>query len=257
MLDAQGLQARIATLAARPGLAPADQQMLASVRGQIDQLATLESTLETRDAERATLVAQQRLLGGQTAEAERRVIALRQSIVPDDKFDRIASEVRALQRTSPLNVGTTLVQLHPTFMSTVLVLLMGLLGAILYLFPAYMSRANPVTFAEIAVRSIFGMCTALAFYIVANATLAGFSFVPTSPGSTTLNSGVSINPFTVSLIGIVAGVMADDIARWIKNRGGELFGGGAAAPAATTTANTQDGDASFTGVNPHGGPGAV
>lgn len=253
LLDAPALQGRIAALAARTDLAPADQQSLAALRGEVDELIALEDSLGARDAERVTLAAQQRLLGGQVAEADRRIIALRQAVAPHDQFGRILNEVRALDRTSPLHIGTTLVQLHPTVMSTVLVLLMGLLGAILYLFPAYMSRANPVTFAEIAVRSIFGMVTALAFYIVANATLAGFSFVPTSQGGATLNSAAAINPFTVSLIGIIAGIMADDIARWIRNRGSELFGG--AAPAATTTtANTQDGDASFAGVNPHGGP---
>lgn len=254
LLDTPQLEGRVQSLAARTDLAPSDQQSLAAVRGQLEQLETIEASLGDRDADRVTLNAQVRLLGGQVAEADRRIIALRQAVAPNDQFERILSEVRALDRTSPLHVGTTLVQLHPTFMSTVLVLLMGLLGAILYLFPAYMSRVNPVTFAEIAMRSIFGMVTALAFYIVANATLAGFSFVPTTQGGTTLNSGATINPFTVSLIGIIAGIMADDIARWIRNRGSELFGGAPAGAAATTTANTQDGDTSFTGVNPHGGP---
>jgi hypothetical protein len=135
---------------------------------------------------------------------------------------------------------------------------MGLLGAILYLFPAYMSRANPVTFAEIAVRSIFGMVTALAFYIVANASISGLAFVP---GGTT-ETATAINPFTVSLIGIVAGIMADDIAKWIQRRGSEILGGtpGVPAPAPSAApapssglAHTADAGPGA-GVNPHGGP---
>lgn len=259
LMDAPALEGRIAQLAGRPNLPPEDQQAIASLRGQVQQLGQLEEQLSEGDAERATLVAQQRLVGGQVAEADRRIFALKQTVVPNyEQYDIIHSEVVALINTSPLGVGAGLVQMHPTFMSTVLVLLMGALGAILYLFPAYMSRANPVTFAEIIVRLIFGMCTALAFYIVANATLAGFSFVP---GQAAQGAAAMLNPFTVALIGIIAGVMADDIARWIKNRGSELFGAGGPATTATTTTatttTTQTVDPGFTGVNPHGGPPEV
>lgn len=257
LLDAPALEGRIQALAARPNIPPADQAAVAALRGQVAQLGQMEESLSGHDMQRVGLVAQQRLVGGQVAEADRRIFALKQSVVPNyEQYDLIHSEVSALMRTSPLHIGEALVQTHPTFMSTVLVLLMGALGAILYLFPAYMSRANPVTFAEIIVRMIFGMCTALAFYIVANATLAGFSFVPGQTASGT-GTAAMLNPFTVSLIGIIAGVMADDIARWIKNRGSELFGGAAPTPPATTTAVTQDGDATFSGVNPHGGPPPV
>lgn len=251
LLDAPALADRVSSLAARH-LAPNDQQAVAALSGQVQHLNTLAGTVGERDAQRTTLVAQQRLVGTQVAEADRRIFALKQSVVPNyEQYDIIRSEVVALMNTSPLGIGAALVQTHPTFMSTLLVLLMGALGAILYLFPAYMSRTNPVTFAEIIVRMVFGMCTALAFYIVANATLAGFSFVP---GQAAQGSAAMLNPFTVSLIGIIAGVMADDIARWIKNRGSELFGGQvAAAPPPATTATTSSVDPGFTGVNPHGG----
>lgn len=252
LMDAPALESRIAQLAARPNLPPEDQTQIAALRGQVQQLGELEEQLTDGDEQRAVLVSQQRLVGGQVAEADRRIFALKQTVVPNyEQYDIIHSEVVALINTSPLGIGAGLVQMHPTFMSTVLVLLMGALGAILYLFPAYMSRANPVTFAEIIVRMIFGMCTALAFYIVANATLAGFSFVP---GQAAQGAAAMLNPFTVALIGIIAGVMADDIARWIKNRGSELFGGAAPAASTTTTATTQSVDAGFSGVNPHGGP---
>jgi hypothetical protein len=112
-----------------------------------------------------------------------------------------------------------------------------------------------VTFAEIAVRSIFGMVTALAFYIVANASVAGLAFIP---GGQQADMATAMNPFTVSLIGIVAGIMADDIARWIQRRGSELLGGTPGTPAAppaaaTGLAHTADAGPGA-GVNPHGGP---
>jgi hypothetical protein len=173
-----------------------------------------------------------------------------------EHYDRLRSEALALVATSPLGLGAALVQAHPTVMSTVLVLLMGLLGAILYLFPAYMSRPTPVTFAEIGVRSLFGMVTALAFYIVANASIAGLAFVPGGAGG---EAATAVNPFTVSLIGIVAGIMADDIAKWIHRRGGELLGaGGAPQTPASSPASARPGVGSDAGpgagVNPHGGP---
>src|SRR5262249_50380503 len=134
-------------------------------------------------------------------------------------------------------------------LSIALVILMGALGALLYLFPAYLTRPVPVTMAEIVVRLIFGACSALAFYVLANAGVAAFSLSSDAHQATT---SASLTPFTVSLIGIIAGVTAEDIAKWIQDRGRGIFqqGGQAATQAAAQV------DAGFTGVNPHGGPGA-
>lgn len=220
-LSANALNTRVMGLASRPGLAPTDQQTVTSLRGQVATLAELEGNLNARDAQRRELVARERLVGGQVAEADRRVFALQQSVVPDhQQYGRVRSEVMALREMSPLGLGATIAQGHPAFVSTILVLMMGALGAILYLFPAYLTRPEPVTFAEIIVRLIFGMCTALAFYVVANATIAGFSL---SGDAQQAGTSGSLNPFTVSLIGIVAGVLAEDIAQWIKNRGKDVF----------------------------------
>jgi predicted nucleic acid-binding Zn-ribbon protein len=220
-LEASELNTRVMALAGRPGLSPSDQQNVASLRGQVTQLAELESGLEARDTQRRELVARERLVGGQVAEADRRVFALQQSVVPNyEQYGRVRGEVFALRNMSPLGAGAFIAQGHPAFVSTVLVLLMGALGAILYLFPAYLTRVEPVTFAEIIVRLIFGMCVALAFYVVANATIAGFSLTPDARQAGT---SASLNPFTVSLIGIVAGVLAEDIAKWIQERGKGVF----------------------------------
>jgi hypothetical protein len=74
--------------------------------------------------------------------------------------------------------------------------------------------------AEIAVRLIFGMCAALAFYVLANAAIAGFSI---GAGVTQATTSSLLNPFTVSLVGIVAGVLSEDIAKWIQDRGRGIF----------------------------------
>jgi hypothetical protein len=249
--SAQGLSQRINTLAGRSGLAPADQQAVASLRTQVGALAEQEEALDDRGAERAELVTRQRLVGGQVAEANRRVFALQQSVVPDyEHYTRIRGEAYALKNLSPLGVSAFLAQGHPALLSTMLVLLMGALGALLYLFPAYLNRAVPVTMAEIVVRLIFGMCAALAFYVLANAAIAGFAIASNVQQATT---AASLNPFTVSLVGIIAGVMSEDIAKWIQDRGRGIFQQGGVSAAAAPPA---DGGATFSGVNPHGGPNA-
>ncbi len=248
-ISAQGLSQRINTLIGRAANLPAtDQQAVAELRSQVRQLASQEENLDERGAERSALVARQRLVGGQVAESNRRIFALQQSVVPDyEHFARVRGEAFALKKLSPLGIGAFLAQGHPTQLSMTLVLLMGALGSLLYLFPAYLNRPQPVTMAEIVVRLIFGMCAALAFYVLANAAIAGFSIASSVQQATTSSM---LNPFTVSLVGIVAGVLSEDIAKWIQERGRGIFTqGGAPAPAAAA-------DPEFTGINPHGGPSA-
>jgi hypothetical protein len=87
---------------------------------------------------------------------------------------------------------------------------------------------------------IFGMCAALAFYVLANAAIAGFSIASSVQQATTSSA---LNPFTVSLVGIVAGVLSEDIAKWIQDRGRGIFtqGGGPAAGAAGASAAASSG----------------
>jgi hypothetical protein len=246
--SAEGLSLRVNTLAARPGLAPAEQQSIASLRAQAEQLAAQEASLSETDSERAALVTRQRLVGGQVSEANRRIYALQQSVVPEyQHFARVRGEANALAALSPLGVSAFLAQGHPALLSTTLVLLMGALGALLYLFPAYLNRAVPVTMAEIAVRLIFGMCAAMALYVLANAAISSFSLG--GGGSQPAGTSAALNPFTVSLFGIVAGVMSEDIAKWIQDRGRGIFQQGGAANAAGVPDQG-------TAINPHGGPNA-
>jgi hypothetical protein len=234
-MSAQALSQRINTLASRPGLSAADQQNVAALTAQVNQLATQEESIDQTGAERATLAARQRALSGQVAESNRRIFALQQSVVPDyEHYGRVRSEAQSLAALSPLGVSAFLAQGHPALLSTLLVLLMGALGALLYLFPAYLNRPAPVTMAEIVVRLIFGMCAALAFYVLANAAIAGFSIASSVQQATTSSA---LNPFTVSLVGIVAGVLSEDIAKWIQDRGRGIFTQGQISSGATGAAN--------------------
>lgn len=233
-MSALALSQRVNALASRSGLSAADQQSVAALRTQAQQLTTQETALDDRGAERAALVARQRLVSGQVAESNRRIFALQQTVVPDyEHFERVRGEATALQNLSPLGVSAFLAQGHPALLSTILVLLMGALGSLLYLFPAYLNRPVPVTMAEIVVRLVFGMCAALAFYVLANAAIAGFSIASSVQQATT---SASLNPFTVSLVGIVAGVLSEDIAKWIQDRGRGIFQQAGAAALAEPTA---------------------
>jgi len=239
--SAQALTQRANSLAGRQGLAPADQQRVAQLRTQAQRLVEQEETLDEQDLQRSELASRQRLVRGQVQEADRRILALQASVVPDtDQFSRVSGEAEALTRMSLWRVSEGLAQGHPALLSTGLVLLMGSLGALLYLFPAYLNRLQPVTMAEIIVRIIFGMCAALAFYVLANAAIAGFSVASSTAQQPTTSS--ALNPFTVSLVGIVAGVLSEDIAKWIQERGrGFLTQGGAVTAvtnATTTTTST-------------------
>lgn len=238
--SARALSQRVDALAARRDLSPGDQQRVAQLRSQAQQLAEQEAAIEDLDVQRAQIAARQRLVDGQVAEANRRVLALQANVVPDsDQYARVRGEAEALRNMSPLGVSASLAQGHPALLSTLLVLLMGALGALLYLFPAYLNRAPPVTIAEIIVRIIFGMCAALAFYVLANAAIAGFSIASAVQQAATSSA---LNPFTVSLVGIVAGVMSEDIAKWIQDRSRGIFQqGGAPAVGAAAGAETPSG----------------
>jgi hypothetical protein len=224
----EALTQRLGALSRRAGLAPSAQERLVQAQSELQQLAGFEERVDELDGTRVELVARQRLLNGQVTEADRLQDGWRGSVIRSTaQFDRISAEADALRSMSPWGVSLSLAQGHPALLSTIVVLLMGALGSLLYLFPAYLNRPIPVTVAEIIVRLIFGMCAALAFYVLANAAVAGFSI----GGATSVDAVVTstaLNPFTVSLIGIVAGVLSEDIAKWIQDRGrGILTQGGA------------------------------
>jgi hypothetical protein len=253
------LTQRINALAALTALNPADRQTVASLRNDVQQLAQREVQQQQEGdatSRRAALSTRLALVSGQAQETDRQILALEQQVLPDnpEEFARVRSEAVALQSLSLFGASAFLAQGHPSLLSTMLVLLMGALGSLLYLFPAYLNRPQPVTMAEIAVRLIFGMCAALAFYVLANATISG---VAIASNATQASTASTLNPFTVSLIGIVAGVLSEDIAKWIQDRGRGIFtqGGASVTPAAPSPAASSD-DVTFSGVNPHGGPDA-
>lgn len=219
--DAVDVGQRLDRVSAQRARAPQVRDGVIAVRENLTKLADAELALRPKEAEVARLEAEKRRAAEFIRTSQMAIDGLKGQYGSD--FQRVRNEAHALVASTPFGLGGRIVEMHPTFLSTMLVLIMGALGALLYLFPAYLNRDNRIFFADIVVRLVFGMVVALAFYIVANATLAGFAFVP---GGDTGTAGASLNPFTVSLLGIIAGIMADDIASWILKRGRELLGGG-------------------------------
>src|SRR5262249_30532640 len=155
----------------QPGLSVDDTKRVAEMRMQVAELTTAEAPNVSTE-NRSTAI--QHLLDSsqpQQAAAPGALTALQQY----QAFSRVREERQALEVLSPWKVATHLSDAHPAQLSIALVMLMGALGALLYLFPAYLTRPVPVTVAEVLVRLIFGACAALSFYILANATVAGFS----------------------------------------------------------------------------------
>jgi hypothetical protein len=251
--SAAALGARVEALARISTLSADDQAKVAEMRTKIPELAAVQAQAQQAPAPNAAtpvvLQAQSdaqhsaaALLSGD-ADGSHTLLQQYQG------YSRVRTELAALHELSPWGIGSSLARAHPSQLSIALVMLMGALGALLYLFPAYLTRPVPVSMAEVVVRLIFGACAALAFYILANAGVAAFSLSSDSHQPTT---SAALNPFTVSLIGIIAGVMAEDIAKWIQDRGRGIFQQGGP----TVSQAAQAVDSGFTGVNPHGGPGA-
>lgn len=251
-------------LQADPGLLAEETRALADARTALDELNRMRAEAAEAASARDVVSDEVRVLHAELKVVEDRVLARDAGAVRN--FDQILAEVDSLNHTSPFGVALYLAQVHPAFLSTLLVCLAGALGSLMYLFPAWLTNQNQVSFDDIAVRMLFGMLTAFGFMIVANAanSLLGFGAVETPMPQP------SLNPFTIAGLGIIAGVMADDIAKWIHQRAVYLIRQGGAgriiaevenatvatsprlAGGAAGAVMVADGAGGL--VNPHGGP---
>lgn len=260
-LDAGALAQRISALAAVPELTEPDRAALAQTSKFLDamvlQAARAAEAATAQDRSREEIAYAQGLIGSSVARMQAQEGAF------TGNFDQIRAEIEALEKTSPYGMGLMLAQIHPAFLSTLLACLSGALGSIFYLFPAFMAGMKQVNLWQIMMRWLMGVTAAFVFMIVANAadSLLGFG------GATAAAPQPSLNPFTIAGLGLVAGVMSEDIAQWIHQRGVFLFSQGkvgqvvrgvekVSTPAASKPIVAPDGNSGLGGlVNPHGGPG--
>lgn len=262
------LEQRLARVAAAD-IPAEDGAQAQRLRAQLDEATRLFEQADAAAREQAAL-------GEQSAQLQALINTNLDAALNDEaqafagNFSQVRAEVESLVRTSPYGLALTLAEIHPVFLSTLLVCLSGALGSLLYLFPAYLSNEREISIEDIVVRMLFSMLTAFGFMVALNAA----NTVLALGGQETTGATASLNPFTVAGLGVIAGVMADDIAKWIRDRGVSFLGGGRAGgslvrdfgartPAASTpkpspavVARAQEVSASLGGMaNPHGGPG--
>src|SRR5205085_10393071 len=108
-------------------------------------------------------------------------------------------------------------------LTLLLVILMGVLGSTLQITHAYFMKNQVQTIGGYFQRITVGAMTALVIFIVAKAG------VPIIADASRLGGDASINPYFVSFLAIVSGLMSDNAVRSVQNQGARFFGADAAA----------------------------
>ena len=95
-----------------------------------------------------------------------------------------------------------------------LVISMGVLGSALHLLAVFvMNEKESMSFGEYPLRLAFGAVTAIVVYIIAK------SGLPVLADTTKIGGGAPINPYFISLLAIVSGLMSDRA--WIRYAGSQ------------------------------------
>jgi hypothetical protein len=116
-----------------------------------------------------------------------------------------------------------LVTTQPDILTLTLVLLMGILGSSLQMTYAFFKQHQIEKVGEYLLRVCVGAITALVIFIVAKAG------VPVIADASRLGGDAAINPYFVSFLAIISGLMSDNAVRSVQNQGARFFGADAAA----------------------------
>jgi hypothetical protein len=116
-----------------------------------------------------------------------------------------------------------LVTTQPDILTLTLVLLMGILGSSLQMTYAFFKQHQVEKLGEYMLRVCVGAITALVIFIVAKAG------VPVIADASRLGGDAAINPYFVSFLAIISGLMSDNAVRSVQNQGAKFFGADAAA----------------------------
>jgi hypothetical protein len=118
-------------------------------------------------------------------------------------------------------VGTgfyTLLTLRPDLLTLFLVLLMGILGSALQISHAYFMRNQPQSIGGYFQRISVGAMAALVIFIVAKAG------VPVVTDPSRLSGDAPINPYFVSFLAIISGLLSENAIANIQAQGARFFG---------------------------------
>ena len=115
-----------------------------------------------------------------------------------------------------------LVTTHPDALTLLLVILMGILGSSLQITHAFFKRNRIETVGSYFLRVCVGAITALVIFIVAKAG------VPVIADASKLGGDAPINPYFVSFLAIVSGLLSENAILAVQAQGARFFGAGTA-----------------------------
>jgi hypothetical protein len=111
-----------------------------------------------------------------------------------------------------------LVTTQPDILTLTLVIMMGVLGSSLQMTYAFFKQHRVERLGEYLLRVCVGAITALVIFIVAKAG------VPIIADASRLGGDAAINPYFVSFLAIISGLMSDNAIRSVQNQGAKFFG---------------------------------
>jgi hypothetical protein len=123
---------------------------------------------------------------------------------------------------------TFLVTLRPELLTLILVVMMGLLGSSLQMTHAYFIKNQRETGGSYLQRLLVGAMAALVIFIVAKAG------VPVVADASRMGGDAPINPYFVSFLAIISGLLSENAISNIQIQGAKFFGPGAPEPSRWT-----------------------
>jgi hypothetical protein len=130
-----------------------------------------------------------------------------------------------LDQNSAIRFSSLLITTRPDMLALWLVILMGVLGSSLQMTNAYFKdRDRDVTAGSYFLHLSVGAITALAIFIVAKAG------VPVIADASRLGGDAAINPYFVSFLAIVSGLLSENALASIEAQGKRFFGAGSSEP---------------------------
>ncbi|OJY44271.1 MAG: hypothetical protein BGP08_08720 [Rhizobiales bacterium 64-17] len=114
--------------------------------------------------------------------------------------------------------------LQPDVLSLILVVLMGVLGSSMQILHSLFRGDGIQSFGDYVLRLSVGAITALVIFIVAKAG------VPIIADASRLNGDAPINPYFVSFVAIISGLMSEQAIVTVQNQGQRFFANGTSEP---------------------------
>jgi hypothetical protein len=142
----------------------------------------------------------------------------RPSELDDATRARIENALYELQSGLLGSVINLLVTTQPDILTLTLVILMGILGSSLQMTYAFFKRHQIEAVGAYMLRVCVGAITALVIFIVAKAG------VPVIADASKLGGDAAINPYFVSFLAIISGLMSENAIASVQNQGARFFG---------------------------------